>query len=180
MKPFACITAFATFLLAGLVGLPAPSDAAEELTVNAFSVWQADGRLLQTGETAATYIGVLYGPFFIETEDGPRESGQMVCPATLEIDLESGKQQGNGKCTFTAHDGAQVYAQWNCKGVHLLGCDGEFTITAGTARLAGLTGMGPMSVRGSFHELAIQPGQPTLVSAARGIAIWRDLQMAMP
>src|SRR3546814_12224528 len=71
----------------------------------------------------------------------------MVCPATLEIDLENATQRGQGKCIITGDDGAKIFADWSCQGVHLIGCDGELKLTGGSGRMTGNTGAGRLTVR---------------------------------
>jgi len=132
------------------VGLCRSASAAEEATVKVFSAWQGQGGTFQTGPKEATFVGVLTGRMYAETEKGPIESGLMVCPATLKIGLEDGKQEGAGGCTITAKDGAQIYAEIACAGVYLVGCNGDLTLTGGTGRFEGISGGGKVLIRSSF------------------------------
>jgi len=132
------------------VGLCRPASAAEEATVKVFSAWQGQGGTFQTGPKEATFVGVLTGRMYAETEKGPIESGLMVCPGTLKIGLEDGKQTGAGACTITAKDGAQIYAEIACTGVYLVGCNGDLKLTGGTGRFEGISGGGKMILRSSF------------------------------
>ena len=137
--------AFAAIVLVGLnVG---PAAAAGEETVDAFSPWQGKGEIHRTGVNTGTFVGSIEGRLFVQTDTGPRDAGLMVCPAKLEIDLNTGQQAGSGSCTITADDGAQVFSRWRCRGVHFVGCDGLLALAGGTGRFAGIEGIGPMTVR---------------------------------
>src|SRR3546814_1316702 len=72
--------------------------AAEEQTINAFSVWNGEGSVYESGPHLGTFVGSISGTLFVQTEKGPTRGGFMVCPATLEIDLENATQRGQGKC----------------------------------------------------------------------------------
>jgi hypothetical protein len=157
---------------------PTAASAAEE-TVSAFSVWEGGGSIVKTGENHATFVGLFVGPVYVETERGPVAAGQMICPAVVEIDLASGKQEGKARCAFEATDGGTIYAVVTCSGVHLVGCDGVFTITGGTERFAGITGGGDGTIRGNFHEIDIRPGHP-VEELARGIIYWPELRYTVP
>jgi hypothetical protein len=73
-----------TAVLAALI-LAGPAHAAEEGTIKAFAAWQGEGQTLQTGTNEATFIGTIAGPVYVETDKGPIEGGQMVCPAMLLV-----------------------------------------------------------------------------------------------
>jgi hypothetical protein len=137
--------AFAAIVAVGLNATPA--QAAGEETVDAFSPWQGKGEIHRTGVNTGTFVGSIEGRFFVETDDGPRDAGLMVCPAKLEIDLKTGQQAGSGSCTITGDDGAQVFSRWRCRGVHLVGCDGVLALSGGTGKFAGIEGSGPLTVR---------------------------------
>lgn len=130
-----------------------PVKAAQQ-TVDAFATWQGDGKVIETGENHGTFVGAIAGPLFVQSDKGPLPVGQLTCPALVEINLLDGKQNGAGKCTIKADDGAMIFADWSCKGVHLVGCDGEMTLTGGTGRFAGVTGSGAITVRSTFRGLA--------------------------
>ncbi len=156
--------------------------AAEEKTIEAFSVCHARGKLFKTGEKIGTFVGALRGRFFVETSEGPVEAGTIVCPGTLEVDLEDASQLGQGRCVITGEENAQVFASWTCSGYHLIGCGGEFTLTGGTGKFAGVTGGGPFVVRSSIHGLAAASSKGTVVvdEAIVGIAHWKELRYKLP
>lgn len=162
--------------LAALALMPVGGHAEEPHIINAFSVWQGQGHVVQTGPQKAAVVGAFGGAVYVETSEGPVEAGTIVCPAVIEIDLESAAQKGVGGCTFTANDGAQAYGEWECAGIALIGCRGPFKFTGGADRLAGVTATGTILVRGKLHELARSPGD-MVTHRSIGIAVWRDLKV---
>ena len=167
----------------GMVHVPAASPAAaEEQTVEAFSVWHARGQLFKTGEKLGTFVGALRGRFFVDTPEGPIEAGTIVCPGTLEVDLDDASQVGQGRCVITNEQNAQVFANWTCSGYHLVGCGGDFTLTGGTGKFAGVTGGGPFVIRSSIHGLAAASSKGAVVvdEASIGIAHWKELHYKLP
>lgn len=167
-----------TALLAAVV-LARPAHAAEEGTLKAFAAWHGDGQTVQTGPTEATFIGTIAGTVYVETDKGPIDGGQMVCPAMLVVNTDDGTQSGAGRCNITARDGARIFAQLTCTGVHLVGCAGDFTLTGGTDRFAGITGGGHFTVRTQLQELVRLSGS-TVVQSASGIMFWRELHYKVP
>jgi hypothetical protein len=151
-----------------------PAFAADEETVKAFSAWQGRGQIFETGPDRATFVGSFTGMIFVETEKGPLDAGFMTCPAILDLNTKDGTQEAKARCTITAKDGARVYGELSCTGVHLVGCDGEFVFTGGTERFAGITGGGPVTVRSAMQELAVGGGNIVQESAG-GIIIWPKL-----
>ena len=161
------------------VGLCRPAPAAEEATVKVFSAWQGQGDTFQTGPKEATFIGVLTGRMYVETDKGPVESGMMICPATVKIGLEDSKQTGAGGCTITTKDGAQIYAEVACTGVYLVGCTGEFKLTGGTGRFEGISGGGKVIIRSSFQKITtVSTG--VVKNEATGILYIQELHYKIP
>jgi hypothetical protein len=155
-----------------------PGHAAEQGTIKAFAAWRGDGQAVQTGVDEATFIGAISGTVYVETEKGPVDSGQMVCPAMLLINTKDGSQSGAGRCAITANDGARIFAQLTCTGVHLVGCDGDFALTGGTERFAGITGGGRFTVRSKLQGLVGGPG--TVAETVSGIMFWPELRYEIP
>src|SRR5262245_13829312 len=116
-----------SFSLLMATSLAAAPACAEE-SIKAFAAWQGRGQIFETGPNRATFVGSFTGMVFVDSEKGPLDAGLMVCPAILDINLTDGTQEAKGRCTITAKDGARVYAELTCKGVHLLGCNGDFKI----------------------------------------------------
>jgi hypothetical protein len=162
-----------------VVALLCPASAGEDATIKAFAAWQGNGQLFATGPKELTFVGALSGTVYVETERGPLESGRLVCPAMVRINVEDGSQIGNGRCTITAKDGAQVFADVSCTGIHLIGCDGQFTLTAGTKRFEGISGGGPVTLRSEFGEIA-GISETSVRQEAGGIMFWPALHYTLP
>lgn len=150
-----------------------------EGTIKAFAAWQGRGQIFETGVNRATFVGSFTGMLFVETEKGPLDAGFMICPAIVDVDLSDGTQQAKGRCTITGKDGSRAYAEVSCKGVHLVGCDGEFTFTGGTDRFEGITGGGPVTIRSGLQEIAAGAGNIVQESAG-GIIVWPKLTYKLP
>ena len=91
------------------------------------------------------------------------------------------KQAGSGQCTITAEDGAQVFAVWSCRGVHLIGCDGKMMLTGGTGRVAGVSGSGPLTVRTTSRGLMkTSSDKDSVITFGRGILVLRGFNFKNP
>ncbi len=162
-----------------IVSAALPAGAAEEATVKAFVAWQGSGQTLQTSVGEATFIGSITGTVYVETDKGPIASGQMVCPATVRIALDSGAQTGTGRCVMTAPDDARIFADFTCTGYHLIGCDGDFTFTGGTGRFEGISGGGRGVLRANERTLTAIGGAG-VAETGSGILFWPALAYKLP
>jgi hypothetical protein len=165
-------------LAACLMGTAAAWASTSE-TITAFSAWSGQGQLVQTGLKQATFVGSISGRVYVMTEKGPVDAGNMVCPAMVVIDLDDGKQTGTGHCAITGNDGAQVFLDLACTGVHLVGCDGDATFTGGTERFAGVSGGGKFVLRSSLKNLQAQT-QGGVSETGNGIIYWKELKYQLP
>lgn len=168
--------------VAGLLlaaAMPPETIASEETTITAFSAWDGRGNLFETGADEATFVGMLSGTFYVDTEKGPIASGVMVCPASVTVNTKDRSQTGTGRCTVASPEGDRVYADIACEGFFLIGCTGEFTITGGTGRYSGITGGGPMIVRSDFGRMKAVAGDAA-EQRATGILYLRDLHYKIP
>ena len=173
-------SAFAILAIATLAdGLSERAAAAEEQHLRAFSPWQGQGQFLQTGPNEATFIGMLSGRLYIDTDEGPVDAGTMLCPVVVHIDLKNRTQKGTGECTITGPQGNRVYMELACTGVPLVGCAGDSKITGGTGPFAHVAGGGHFVLRSSLHELATH-GDATVKDTASGITFWRELSYQIP
>jgi hypothetical protein len=146
----------------------------EEPSLKAFSAWNAQGQIFQSGESRLTFVGSFSGIVYVEQEQGPVAAGFMACPTVIDVNTRDGKERGDGRCTFTAKDGAQLFADFSCRGVRMVGCHGDFTFTGGTERFKGITGGGPVTIRSSVDE--IKPGTGGAIDGvAAGIIFWPKL-----
>ena len=148
----------------------------EDQTFNAFAVVVANGTIVRAAEKQLLVVGTMAGPFFIETGEGPIDSGRVSCAASVRVDQASRRQTGSGACTFTAHDGATAWGEFDCAGFELIGCRGTFKLAGGNARLAGASGEGEILWRPSAHELKKQL-DGTVLDNATGILLWRDFKI---
>jgi hypothetical protein len=167
----------AALLMAWLCSLAfacAAARAEDEQSIKAFAAWQGRGQIFETGPNRQTFVGSFTGMIFVETDKGPLDAGYMVCPAFLDVNVIDGTQEGKGRCTISAKDGSRAYADISCKGVHMVGCDGQFTFTGGTDRFEGLTGGGPIIIRSGLQDAAMGGGN-TVQESAGGIIIWPKL-----
>jgi hypothetical protein len=162
-----------------IAGTALPAAAAEEATVKAFVAWTGSGQTLQTAVNEATFIGSISGTVYVETEKGPIASGEMICPATVRIELDSGAQTGTGRCVMMAPDKAQIFAEFTCTGYHLIGCDGDFTLTGGTGRFEGITGGGRGVLRSNQRTLTAVGGDG-ITETGSGILFWQALSYKLP
>jgi hypothetical protein len=163
---------FAAILVSAFGAWTAAAD--QEQTIKAFSAWQGRGQIYETGPNRATFVGSFTGMVFVETDKGPLDAGFMTCPAIVDVDMTNGTQEGKGRCAISAKDGARAYGEISCKGVHLVGCDGEFKFTGGTDRFEGISGGGPITIRSGLQEFAVGGGN-TVQESAGGIIIWPQL-----
>jgi hypothetical protein len=166
-------------ILAAVIGSGRTASAGEDATDTAFVAWQGQGRTYQTGAKEAEFVGAIVGQIYAETEKGPVESGLMVCPAMLTIGLENGRQTGTGRCMITAKDGSQIYGEMSCKGVYMVGCDGELKLTGGSGRFAGISGGGPVIIRSDLRRItATSDGVAS--EQGSGILYLRSLHYNLP
>ncbi|WP_119302026.1 hypothetical protein [Dongia deserti] len=171
--------AIALALLGAALGASSTVLADQEQTIKAFAAWQGRGQMYETGVNRATFVGSFSGMIFVETDKGPLDSGFMICPAIVDVNLSDATQEGRGRCTISAKDGSRAYGEITCKGVHLVGCDGDFTFTGGTDRFAGISGGGPITIRSGLQEFAATGGN-TVHESAGGIIFWPKLTYKLP
>ena len=143
---------FRTLLLTASlsIGLASAAPAAEEQTINAFSAWTGKGFMVQTGPNEKTFVGSIGGRMYVDTEKGPVDAGEMICPITLKLNMQNGSQEATGKCTVAGNDGALLSLDMTCTGIYMVGCSGKSTIASGTGRFAGVTGGGKDSITNTF------------------------------
>ena len=168
----------AAALVIGLCQAPDAS-AVEEQTIRAFSPFEAEGKVLATGPNEATYIGLLSGRLYIDTDQGPVDVGSMTCPVVLHIKLKDPTEQGSGQCVITGPAGNRAFLDFSCTGVPLVGCSGASTVTGGTGRFANATGGGIFVLRSSLHEFDAK-ADSTVVVKTSGIIFWRELHYKIP
>ena len=72
-----------------------------------------------------------------------------------------------------------MFAEITCNGERGL-CSGEFKLTSGTGRFAGISGKAQMTVRSPVHALAANLSEGTVVQAAAGILQIPKLTYKLP
>ena len=155
------------------------AQADESQTAPAFAVVTTDGDMIPSGDGGFRIVGTVSGPFFIESEHGPIDSGELTCLA--DVDGQTNRvMQGSGSCVLTAHDGAQLFGDWTCEGVHFVGCQGEFVVNGGNGRLEGVTGGGAMTMRTSETLLSDGDLMSMAKSQGRGIVFWDAFSFVPP
>jgi hypothetical protein len=168
------------FLLAALL-LPSlsyiPHGGAALATAPALATWQGTAEAVQTRSDRVTVIGTFTSMLLISRGNGRIASGRMICPTVLKIGMADASLHGSGSCAYTASDGARAFGDWTCSGTRGRGCRGEFTLSGGTARLAGVKGRTRIAFQAPL-ELT-QAGDRTLTDHAMGTAEWEDLGMLL-
>ena len=162
-----------------LGGIPSAM-AAEEETVEASSAWISQGRYFKTGETEAIFIGAFAGILYVKSAEGRLDTVKLLCPGDFVIDLETGAQEGEGKCIITDNEGHNVFADWTCNGPNFLGCEGDFTLRAGTGKFQGITGSSPLEARTTFSEIAVNLKSGAVVESSAGLLSLPKLTFKVP
>ena len=175
--PRRVLTSLALLCLLAVCG---PTEAAEEQTIKMTSAWVGQGRFIPIGDNKAFFVGAFSGILFAENDKGQLHTGKILCPGTLELDLNEGKQEGEGRCLIVDADGNQVFARWTCAGVHLIECKGRFEITGGTGRFQGITGSSDFRVRSGLAEWALGESGEGVEETAAGLAEWPALTYRIP
>lgn len=157
-----------------------PSRAAEEKTVNAIAAIEGVGQAYQIAPGKAIFLGGFAGTIFVEDGAGALNAGQIVCPGSLEIELESGQQTGSGHCIITNDQGDRVFARWDCEGVHTIGCKGNFEVVGGTDQFSGISGKGEFVIRSALRKLVVDALRGEATEAVLGLAVWKDFTYRIP
>jgi hypothetical protein len=125
------------------------------------------------------FIGTFEGIMYIEHGEGLLDAALFTCPSTQIIHVLSNQLEGHGFCTIESPTGDSVYAEFTCNG-EPGSCTGQFTLTGGTGRLAGITGESDMIVRTALSGTAMNEATGGTVSAAKGLAIWPEMRFEFP
>jgi hypothetical protein len=153
---------------------------AEERTVNAYAPMEGRGQIFPTGENQATFVGAFGGVMFVERDKNVVNSGNIMCPGMIKINLKDGSQAGEGQCTLSDDQGQRIYAEWTCSGTSFVGCDGKFKLIGGTGEYAGVTGEGDFLVRSGLQAIAASSTGNVVERMATGLAIWRNFHYKIP
>jgi hypothetical protein len=168
------------FPLAAILLLAAsPLRAAEQGTVQVIIPWEGKGRVFQIDSRRLQFLGALEGIMYVENSEGEMHEGFVQCPITQILDLETGATEANGHCEITASPEDVVYAQMSCKGM-VGDCKGEFVLTDGEGRFAGISGQGELRVRSPIRALATDLGSGATLRIGAGLAVIKDLKFSTP
>jgi hypothetical protein len=165
-----------TLAIVAVVGL----GHAAETTVKAWAVWQGQGRFYKATESVALFSGYFEGLMEVENKQGALDSASMICPATLEVNLTDGTQQGEGRCIIVASGGDRLFASWTCAGKHLEGCGGPFTIKGGTGKFSNVSGQSVFVVRSAVAEYVVTIPEAGVTGNFAGQAAWSALKYTTP
>jgi hypothetical protein len=171
------VIGLAAVLLAGPARIAV---AAEEGAASALATWAGQGRLFQTGEKQALFVGAFQGVLFIENGQGILHAARILCPGSMDVDLGTGDQKGEGRCIVTGRSGDRLFARWTCAGPHLRGCNGKFTLTGGTGKFLGITGESEFVVKTVVQEISPGSGPVDIKEAMGGLAVWPELRYRIP
>lgn len=152
---------------------------AETSKVSAIIPWQGQGQLFPVSADKLRFLGAFEGIMYVETAEGAMNEAFVRCPIVQDIDGNSKRTSASGSCVITVSAEDVVFADMTCEGVAGL-CKGEFTLTSGTGRFAGISGSGDMTVRSPLHALAADLSEGTLIHAAAGLLQIPDLEVRLP
>jgi hypothetical protein len=152
---------------------------AETNTISAVIPWQGQGQIFPVDIDKLRFLGALEGIMYVETAEGAMNEAFVRCPIVQDIDAADQSTSTSGNCVITVSPEDTVFAELTCKGFAGL-CIGEFRLTGGTGRFAGVSGSGKMTVRSPVHALAADLTDGTLIHAAAGILQMPALKVKTP
>ncbi len=167
-----------TIVLATITITPAVSG--QKGTATAASAWVGKGRIFETNEDEAMFVGAFIGVLYVETADKELDSMELVCPGSVDIDLKSGAQKGSGDCILTDNEGDKVYAEWICEGANFLGCSGKFTLTGGGGKFEGITGESDLKARTALQELKVELDSGKVWETSAGLLSLPEITYNIP
>ena len=152
---------------------------AETKRVSAIIPWQGQGQLFPVAVDKLRFLGAFEGIMYVETAEGDMNEAFVRCPVVQDVDGASKSTSASGSCVITVSSEDVVFAEMSCKGVAGL-CKGEFTLTSGTGRFAGISGSGKMTIRSPVHALAADLSEGALIHAAAGLLQIPALEVRLP
>lgn len=173
-------TLFALSIVLALSCFTATAHSETEETIDAYATWAGRGQIFQTGPNSATFVGAFSGVIFVEKEKELLHGGNLVCPGFIEIDLETGNQTGNGRCTISNEGGDRIFAEWSCSGTFAAGCNGDLKFTGGTGSFEKITGGGPFMARSTIQDTYVTDVGNVVGNASGGMIIWKNVRYVLP
>ena len=150
-----------------------------ENTVKAMATWQAQGLVTQVDKDQALMVGALMGALFIDGGQGELDASTLLCPGTVELNLNTGERNGQGRCIITDKSGDKIYAKWACRG-NEKGCKGPFNLVGGTGKFMGISGENAWLLRIAMRAMAGAVSDDSFQQVAAGLAVWPKLQYRLP
>ena len=151
----------------------------ETNTISAIIPWQGQGQIFPVAIGKLRFLGVIEGIMYVETAEGAMNEAFVRCPIVQDIDASDRSTSTSGNCVIIASPDNTVFAEITCEGIAGL-CKGEFRLTGGTGRFAGVSGSGKMTVRSPVHALAADLTDGTLIHAAAGLLQMPALEVNLP
>ena len=176
---YRCIS-IAVILSLSIWGLLEPTAQAQESgSLKGVAVFEGEGMLFQLEDPQVYFVGGYVGVMVVGNDKEALNAATMICPATIETNLETLVQSGHGRCILTDKDDNKVFAKWTCYG-NPAHCKGAFTFTGGTGKFKGISGINEFYVK--TDVLAFQKtGDPGMVKrAAAGEAVWPEITYQLP
>ncbi len=164
-----------------LVGLGSAgfAQASEEGSVKATAAWQSEGYAFEIGYHRAFLVGVWTGILFVEAGKGSLDADSIVCPSTVEVDLETGRRVVEGRCIITDKDSNAAYARLSCIG-DALNCKGQFKFTGGTGKFTGISGESTFTSRIEVRQITAFTHGEAAQHIAAGMTKWAKLNYKIP
>ncbi len=160
-------------------GFVASVQANDDDDLLAAGAWESDGYIYEIEPGRALFVGQYSGFMFIGDGTGALDAAELVCPGTMEADLEAGTRTGEGRCILTGPKGNRVYAKWMCSG-DLLTCRGTFTFINGTGPFKGITGTNEFIAKTAFAKLTEFEDDESIQINTGGLAFWPELKFELP
>jgi hypothetical protein len=151
----------------------------EERTVQAMAPWQGSGEVFVVAPEKLMILVSFTGIMYLQGTQGAFDGVVMRCPGVQTQDTKAKHAEASGHCTLTDAGADVVYSAWTCTGVQGA-CEGEFTLTGGTGKFAGITGGGKLMVRAALTETAASLSGGGEVRGAAALAIWPELKYTLP
>ena len=148
-------------------------------TVSAVIPWQGQGEIFQVSTDKLRFLGSIEGIMYVETAAGEMDEAFVRCPIVQDIDAADQSTSASGNCVIVVSTEDSAFADITCEGRAGL-CKGEFKLTGGTGRFAGVSGSGRMTVRSPIHALAADLSGGTVLQVASGILQMPELKIILP
>jgi hypothetical protein len=148
-------------------------------TISAVIPWQGQGQIFSIGTDKLRFLGAIEGIMYVETAQGEMNEAFVQCPIVQDIDTANQRTSATGNCTIVVSTEDAVFAEITCEGTAGI-CSGDFKLTGGTGRFAGISGSGKMIVRSPVHALAADLSDGTVLHLSSGILQIPKLEIRLP